>query len=106
MTTLELSAEELAVVEDALEGFLDITDGEIQRLEDLEFDGIYVDQWEFEDRLREEQVAEQLLMQIDEIWYDAGFGFEDDWFDEESYWDENGWDDPVVSEEEVEYADA
>lgn len=107
MSVLDLSAEELALVEDALEGHLEHLNDEIERLEDLEFDGMYVDEWEFEDNLRNEVIAEELLMQIDEIWYDLGYGFpeDEDWFQEDDFFDDYGWDEPAEIEEE-EMADA
>lgn len=104
--TLELSPAELAVVEDALEKYVIDKDEYLDMLEDMTYDGMYVSEWDWEDAMINADTAHEILIQIDEVWYEHGYV--DD--DEDPFWEifDDGWDDIEEYEEaeEEELVDA
>ena len=103
--TLHLSIEEVCVIEDALDDFIVDQDEYLDVLDDLHYDGLYVSEYEYEDVAESIVVAEGVLAQIDDLFYEQEMYIDpfDDWYDDIS---DELWDDIVDADYIEEFTDA
>ena len=100
--------QQLALIDSALDGYVLNKDEYLDYLDELTYDGIHVDESEYNEIIESIYLAEDIQ---DMIWDELGFIEEDDdfWFDEIDPWmDDIGWDDveAAIEQEELEDANA